>query len=100
MFQANQAAEQFNNMVGTDAGYAGALFGFVLAILVALVIIGGIKRIGKVTEKVVPFMVGIYVLAAIIILVVNLGGHSISFCVYHLRELLVLKESPEVWWAF
>ena len=72
MFQANQAAEQFNNMIGATSGSAGALFGFVMAVFVAIVIIGGIKRIGSVTEKVVPFMCGIYVLAALVILFANL----------------------------
>jgi AGCS family alanine or glycine:cation symporter len=42
-----------------------------MAALVAVVIIGGIKRIASVTEKVVPFMAGIYVLAALIILFAN-----------------------------
>ena len=74
MFQANQAAVQFNNMLGINSsGYAGALFGIVLAILVAIVIIGGIKRIANVTEKVVPFMVGIYVLAALTIIGLNIS---------------------------
>ncbi|MCB0556193.1 MAG: alanine:cation symporter family protein, partial [Phaeodactylibacter sp.] len=67
MFQANQAAEQFNAMIGATSGSAGLVFGVVMASIVALVIIGGIKRIGSVTERVVPFMCGIYVLAALII---------------------------------
>jgi AGCS family alanine or glycine:cation symporter len=74
MFQANQAAKQFNDMLGiSSSGYAGALFGIVLAILVAIVIIGGIKRIANVTEKVVPFMIGIYVLAALVIIGLNIN---------------------------
>lgn len=74
MFQANQAAIQFNHMIGADveSGNAGTIFGIVLAIFVALVIIGGIKRIGKVTAKVVPFMVGIYVIAALTILFLHI----------------------------
>ena len=79
MFQANQAAQQFNNLVGATSGNAGFLFGLVIAVFVALVIIGGIKRIGRVTEKIVPFMVGIYLLAAIIILVVNYAGIPSAF---------------------
>ena len=43
----------------------------IVAIIVGIVIIGGIKKIGKVTERVVPFMAGIYVLAALIILGMN-----------------------------
>jgi AGCS family alanine or glycine:cation symporter len=68
MFQANQAAAQFASMFDSTSGWIGTGFGTVVALLVAIVIIGGIKRIGKVTEKIVPFMVGIYVLAALIIL--------------------------------
>ncbi|MBS9766735.1 MAG: alanine:cation symporter family protein [Flavobacteriaceae bacterium] len=71
MFQANQAAQQFNTMLGVQSSSAGVIFGVILSILVAIVIIGGIRRIGNITEKIVPFMVGIYLLAAIVILVVN-----------------------------
>lgn len=71
MFQANQAAQQFNTMLGVNSTSAGVIFGIIMAIVVAIVIIGGIKRIGSITEKIVPFMVGIYFLAAIVILVVN-----------------------------
>jgi len=73
MFQSNQAAAQFKALIGTDSGMAGTLFGVVLAGLVAIVIIGGIKRIGKVAEKIVPAMVGIYVAAALFILIANAG---------------------------
>ena len=71
MFQANQSAAQFVKEFNIESGYAGALFGLFLAILVGIVIIGGIKRIGKVTERVVPFMAGIYVFAALIIIGAN-----------------------------
>ena len=71
MFQANQAAQQFGSMIGSTDLSTALIFGFVMAILVGIVIIGGIKRIGTITERVVPFMVGIYFLAAIIILAAN-----------------------------
>ncbi|OAD90184.1 D-alanine glycine permease [Aequorivita soesokkakensis] len=71
MFQANQAAAQFVQLFELQ-GTSGAMwFGIIMAIIVAVVIIGGIKRIAKVTEKIVPFMAGIYVLGALIILVAN-----------------------------
>ena len=73
MFQSNQAAAQFKSLIGTEAGWVGTGFGIVMAIFVAIVILGGIKRIGRVAEKIVPFMVGIYVTAALIILIVNIG---------------------------
>ncbi|WP_378185318.1 alanine/glycine:cation symporter family protein [Aquimarina sp. W85] len=71
MFQANQAAAQFIELTGLTGGNTGLYFGIAMAVLVAVVIIGGIKRIASVTEKIVPFMAGIYVLAALVILAVN-----------------------------
>ncbi len=71
MFQANQAASQFLQMTGIESGFAAFAFGVVIAILVGIVIIGGIKKIGAVTEKVVPFMAVIYVGAALVILGMN-----------------------------
>jgi AGCS family alanine or glycine:cation symporter len=71
MFQANQAAAQFKELFGITHPNAGFYFGLVLFVLVGVVIIGGIKRIGKVAEKIVPFMAVIYVGAALVILVMN-----------------------------
>ncbi len=45
--------------------------GFVLSALVALVILGGIKRIATVAEKLVPFMAVLYITAAVVILIIN-----------------------------
>ncbi len=79
MFQANQAAQQFNTMLGVNSTSAGVVFGLCMAVLVGLVIIGGIKRIGRITEKVVPFMVGIYFLAAVVIIGMNIGSVGSAF---------------------
>jgi AGCS family alanine or glycine:cation symporter len=49
----------------------GWLFGLVMAILVGIVIIGGIKKIAKVTDKIVPFMVAIYVAASLFVIFSN-----------------------------
>lgn len=73
MFQANQAAAQFKQLFNITHPNAGSYFGIILAILVGIVIIGGIKRIGKVAEKIVPFMAVLYVGAALIILAMNIG---------------------------
>ena len=75
-FQSNQATQQISSMFesfGFDMshGSIGFFIGIILALLVGVVIIGGIKRIAKITEKVVPFMAGIYVLAALIIILMN-----------------------------
>ncbi|EHK9015153.1 alanine:cation symporter family protein [Vibrio vulnificus] len=74
MFQANQAFKQVVEVTGGASSFLadkGWLFGLILAAIVAVVIIGGIKSIAKVTEKVVPFMAGIYVGTALIIIGMN-----------------------------
>ena len=72
MFQANQAASQFKLLFDLQQStYAGFLFGLFIATLTGMVIIGGIQRIGRITEKIVPFMAIIYVGAALIIIGLN-----------------------------
>ena len=78
MFQANQAYAQLSGQFSMLEGN-GPVFGFLLAILVGTVIIGGIKSIAKVTEKIVPFMAGLYVAAALIIIVVNITEVGTAF---------------------
>ena len=68
MFQANQAHAQITNVVGD---YPGIITGLVMAAVVFAVIIGGLKSIARVTEKVVPFMGIGYVIIALIILITN-----------------------------
>jgi len=72
MFQVNQAFQLVENITGGDASFLhgrGWLFGLVMAVLVGIVIIGGIKKIAKVTDKIVPFMVVIYVAASLFVLI-------------------------------
>ncbi|HAI77354.1 MAG TPA: alanine glycine permease [Microscillaceae bacterium] len=74
MVQINQATQQFILITGGEQSFLygqGWVFGVVMASLVALIIIGGIKSIAKVTDKIVPFMVGIYILAAFAIFAAN-----------------------------
>jgi AGCS family alanine or glycine:cation symporter len=68
MFQANQAHAQITQITGDFPGW---ITGLVFATVVFAVIVGGIKSIAKVTEKVVPFMGILYVGAAAIVLIVN-----------------------------
>jgi len=55
-------------------GVPDVITGLVLAIICGLVIIGGIKRIGAVAGKLVPFMCGIYLIASIYVLILNYGS--------------------------
>ena len=70
MFQANQAFSQLEGQFSVLEGN-GVYFGCILALLVGVVIIGGIKTIANVTEKIVPFMAVLYVGASLFIIVVN-----------------------------
>jgi len=61
--QSNQATIVLKDLMNLQSTAAGFWIGIVLAILVGIIIIGGIKRIAQVTEKVVPFMAVMYVVA-------------------------------------
>jgi len=78
-FQSNQAAVQIVSMFGLAGGASGFIIGIVMALLVGIVIIGGIKRIAKITEKIVPFMAVIYVVAALIIIFSNFQHIGAAF---------------------
>ncbi|GGG52194.1 alanine glycine permease [Croceivirga lutea] len=69
--QSNQATIVIKELFGWESTMAGFIVGIVLAVLVAVIIIGGIKRIASVTEKVVPFMAIIYVLCCLFIIFSN-----------------------------
>ena len=68
MFQANQSYELFGKLIGLP----DYIYGIILAILVGTVIVGGIQRIGQTTEKIVPFMVVLYVGASLFVILTNL----------------------------
>ena len=71
MFQSNQSFALVSNQLPFLENF-GWLYGLILAVLVGAVIIGGIKRIGKATEKIVPLMVMIYILASLFIIFTNI----------------------------
>lgn len=74
LFQTNQAYEQFVTVTGGENSFLadkGWVFGLGMAILVGLVVIGGIKSIGRVASKVVPIMGAVYLLAAIVVVALH-----------------------------
>jgi len=74
MFQSNQAYVQLLQVTGGDTSPLigkGWLVGVVLAVLVALIIIGGIKSIARIPSKLVPFMVALYIVGALAVIVMN-----------------------------
>ena len=68
MFQANQSYELFGKLIGLP----DYLYGLILAFLVGAVIVGGIRRIGQTTEKIVPIMVLLYVGASLFVIITNI----------------------------
>ncbi|MCB0421805.1 MAG: alanine:cation symporter family protein [Bdellovibrionales bacterium] len=80
MFQTNQVANILNAHFQVDHW----LTGLVLAILTAVVIIGGIQRIGSVTSKLVPFMGGIYVIGSLFVILSNASEiPSVFYMIFH-----------------
>jgi len=74
MFQSNQAYAQFVNITGGEASYFADkawMIGLVLAVFTGMVIVGGIKSIAAVTSKLVPFMAGLYIFTALIVIGAN-----------------------------
>lgn len=70
MFQSNQAAAIWHQSFGIPQWVTG----IILVVMVGSVIIGGIKRIGRVTDKLVPAMCGLYVAGALAVIFTNLGA--------------------------
>ena len=78
MFQANQAAAQLSSVLGVG-GNAKTFIGIGIAILVGIVIVGGLKGIAKVTDKVVPSMAGLYILMCLIVIGANISELGNAF---------------------
>ena len=73
--QANAIADGMNELFGVEEWIGG----LVTAILVFIVIIGGIKSIGSVAEKIIPFMAAAYIVMALIALILNFGDLPATF---------------------
>ena len=67
----NQVAQAFDPSASGAGRTIALVTGVVVALFVAVVVIGGVKRIGQVTEKLVPFMALVYIVCALIVVVVH-----------------------------
>ena len=86
MIQINQATQQIVNITGGENSILYGqnwIIGTTVSIIVALIIVGGIKGISKVTEKVVPFMCGLYIISGLIVIAANflLIPHALAIIV-------------------
>ena len=67
----DSALYNYNIISKENESTVNIIIGIILAILIALILIGGVKRIGSVTEKLVPFMAVLYIILAIGIVIIN-----------------------------
>ncbi|WP_016908484.1 alanine/glycine:cation symporter family protein [Streptomyces xiaopingdaonensis] len=79
LFQVNQSLEQLTAVTGKEdsifASSGGSLaFGVVLALLIGLVLLGGVKAIGRVTSRLVPAMALVYIAGCLIVIGFNVGS--------------------------
>lgn len=87
MTQVNSIAASMNHAIGLPPWVTGV----VVAVLSGLVILGGVKRLGQVAEKIVPFMSGLYIVGSLVVLAVNwrqIGGalSLICTCAFSLKS--------------
>lgn len=90
MFQSNQAAQQIvatfiDSSAGGGPTSGGFIFGIICAALVAVIIVGGVRRIAQVTDKLVPFMAVLYVGMAVVILVIKYSDIPEAFTLMFTR---------------
>ncbi len=62
----------YNILSEDKAAIVNLIIGIILAVLIALILLGGVKRIGRVTEKLVPFMALLYIILAIGVVLLNI----------------------------
>jgi len=68
----NTALSSFNLIAPESQGTISLIIGIVIAILVAIVLLGGVKRIGSVAEKLVPSMALLYIVLALGVIIINI----------------------------
>ena len=76
VFNVNQLTQAINDIVLIPGGieislFTNSIIGLVLVLLTSVVILGGLKRISRVSAKLVPIMVGIYIIMVLLILLIN-----------------------------
>ena len=83
--QVNNITDAVNSAITTfNPGFAGAtavnwVIGVIIAAIIGVTLIGGIKRLGSVTEKLVPFMSVVYIVSCLIVILGNIGSIGTVF---------------------
>ncbi|WP_236243317.1 sodium:alanine symporter family protein [Streptomyces sp. CC228A] len=71
LFQVNQSYSQLSATTGGASSTYALFFGILIAALVGLVLLGGLRSVAKVTSLLVPVMAGIYIVACLVVILVN-----------------------------
>ncbi|MDI3389917.1 alanine/glycine:cation symporter family protein [Streptomyces sp. B-S-A8] len=79
LFQVNQGYAQLVSVTGGESGVLGSsggalFFGLLIAALVGIVLIGGIRSIASVTSRLVPAMAGLYIVACLVVILANISA--------------------------
>lgn len=85
MVQSNSIGSSFY----TAFGIKPYIIGIIIAVISAIIFLGGINRIARVTEKIVPLMALVYIVGCVIILIMNLNGLGKAF-----HDIFVAAFSP------
>lgn len=75
----DSALYNYNIISSDSASMVNLVIGIILAVLIALILIGGVKRIGKVAERLVPFMAVLYIILALGIVIINYRNVPVVF---------------------
>ncbi|MBQ3114786.1 MAG: sodium:alanine symporter family protein [Clostridia bacterium] len=70
--QTNKISGTFTSVLSLDSTLSKIIIGIIVAVITGIVVIGGIKRIGKVASMLVPFMSLIFIIMAVIIIAINI----------------------------
>lgn len=68
----NSALLNYNVISESAVSTSNLIIGIIIAILIAMILLGGIKRIGRVTEKLVPFMALLYIFLGLGVILLNI----------------------------
>lgn len=80
----NTALKSFHLITDDQANTLSLIIGIVIAIVVALILLGGIKRLGNVTEKLVPFMAILYIVLAFGVVLLNVKSiPSVFYSIFY-----------------
>lgn len=75
----NSALLNFNIIPESATKITNLIIGIIVAVMVAMILLGGVKRIGRVTERLIPFMALLYIVLAFGVIILNIDRVPVCF---------------------